>query len=267
MGMFDFLSPLTTGVLGGVGDLLGAGQGEEYTQDALNKALGLYDDLDLNVDSAYGSEDPALRNYQLSAIEDLRNLYEQGGLDDRAKARLEDIRRSEDVQAKGAREAILQDARSRGIGGGDLVSQMLNAQGSADRRSASDTQVSADSEQRAIEALLNSANLSTTTRGQDYAKMSALDRIAQFNADNRYNLANSKSNLYQGIGTSQANQYNSRMGAGLNVAGTIAGAYAGGPAGAQAGSQVGSNVYGESSAPSGYGNTGYNPNMGGSYNY
>lgn len=226
--------------IGSIGKLFGAGKSQtKYNRQELEKAQNLWKNMqspsvgDLTggkVTSAYGREDPRLKQYQLSAIDDLRNIYSQGGLDANAKARLEDIRRKEDMQARGAREAIMQDARSRGVGGGSLVGQMMNAQGSADRRSYADTQVAADAEQRAIKALMDSANLSGNVRGQDFQKMSALDKIKEFNArnradafqqnfQNRYNVGAQRSGLYKNMGEAMAQGEDQNFGFGTGVLG------------------------------------------------
>lgn len=228
-------------ILPTIGKATGAGKGEDYRQQELQKALDEYKNLYQpsigqlsggNIRSSYQNEDPRLKRYQMGAIENLRNIYSQGGLDANAKARLDEIRRREDLQARGAREAIMQDSRSRGVGGGNVLSQMLNAQASADRRSAADTQVSADAETRAIQALLNSANLSGDVRGQDFERMSALDAIKRFNTQNRanayqqrfanqYGVAGDRANIYGGIGDARANQYQKRWSVVPNVIGKM----------------------------------------------
>lgn len=226
------------GLFSSIGGFLGAGKGEKYRQEDINRAIDLYKNLNQpsvdqlmggTVRSAYRNEDPRLKQYQMGAIENLRNIYSQGGLDANAKARLDEIRRREDLQSRGAREAIMQDSRSRGVGGGNVLAQMLNAQASADRRSAADTQVSADAETRAIQALLDSANLSGSVRGQDFEKMSALDRIKEFNNrnranayqrnyQNRYDVTGNIADLYAGRGLSRANQENQKFGLGTGIA-------------------------------------------------
>lgn len=221
-----------------LGSFLGAGKGEGYRQEEIKKAMDLYKNLQQpsvgqltggNLRSSYANEDPRLKRYQMGAIENLRNIYSQGGLDANARARLDEIRRREDLQARGAREAIMQDSRTRGIGGGNRIAQLINAQSSADRRSMADTQVAADAETRAMQALLNSANLSGDVRGQDFQKMSALDRIKEFNNrnrsnayqqafQNRYNVTGQRSDLLTGLGQSRAGQENQRFGLGTGIA-------------------------------------------------
>ena len=225
-----------------IGKLFGAGDSQsKYNREELQNALDEYKRLyqptvgQLGagpIKSSYGKEDPRLKRYQMSAIEDLRNLYSQGGLDANARARLDEIRRREDTQARGAREAITQNARARGVGGGSLVDQLINAQSSADRRSAADTQVSADAENRAMRALLDSANLSGDVRGQDFQKMSALDAIKRFNAQNRadayqqrfqnqYGVAGQKSGLYTKMGEAAAKGEDQNFGFGTGVLGGV----------------------------------------------
>jgi len=237
-------------IIPGIGDIFGAGGGEEARQGEYDKALDLYDNLPDyqyagNVSSAYANEDPQLRDYQLNAIQSLQDLYKNGGVDASTTAALDKIRRDEDVNTRGSREAIMQDYRSRGLQGGDLLATLTNAQSSADRRNAGDTQAAGDAATRGLTALYNSGNLAGTTRGQDYERMSALDRIAEFNNQNRqnyynnsynnaYNVANQKSGIYTGVGNSKADQYNQQYGFGSTILGT-AGSLIGGPAAGGAG--------------------------------
>ena len=110
------------GLFSGIGKLFGAGKGEKYNREYLQRALDEYGNLDIPtiaelggdaITSSYADEDPYTRDAMIGVIDELRGIYEAEGLDDRAKARLDDIRRREDIQTRGAREAIQQGARSR----------------------------------------------------------------------------------------------------------------------------------------------------------
>ena len=225
-----------------IGQIFGAGAGEDDYQAYIQKALDEYAKLKQptvdqlsggNVTSSYSSEDPRTRDVQMSAIDELRNLYANHGVDARSKANLDEIRRSEDLRARGAREAINQNQASRGFSGGSAANQMLNAVGSADRRSARDTQVYGQNEGRAMDALLNSTRFAGDVRGQDFNKMSALDRIKEFNNNNKsnayqqnfnnaYGITGKRADLYGNRGKSMADQYNQRFGFGSEIIGTAA---------------------------------------------
>jgi len=145
--------------------------------------------------------DPALKDAQMNALSSLQNIGEEGGLNAQAKARLHDIAKEENVRERGARESIMQNAQARGQGGSGLefLSLLKNQQESAGRAADRGTQVSADAEQRALEALMNSGNLAGNIREQDFGEKSrkaqAIDALNQFNTRNKmqvnqYNVGN-----------------------------------------------------------------------------
>lgn len=145
--------------------------------------------------------DPALKEAQLGALAELQEIVDGEGLNAQAKARLSQIETEEANQERGQREAILQDARQRGVSGSgiELASLLANQQGSATRQSQRDLDVAALAEQQALEAILNQGDLSSQIRGQEFDEQAriaeAKDAIAQFNAQNRQNveLANTDS--------------------------------------------------------------------------
>ncbi len=223
--------------IGKIGKFFGAGDAESSNQEELKKAQALWDKLNTpsykdltggDVKSSYAKEDPRLKRAQMDAIMQMQDLYKNGGVDARATADLDTIRRGEDQRLKGNLGAIRQNQYSRGISGGSPIEQMLNAQNSADRQSGNDLQVYGQNEARAIDALKGSASLSGDVRGQDFQRMSALDRIKEFNnrnrADarqqeftNRYGVTGKKSDLYKDFGTSKRDQGNSNFDFGAGI--------------------------------------------------
>lgn len=139
---------------------------------------------DLNVD-------PAGRQAELQALDKLQGIFGAGGMDAQAKARLSQIQDQVGTSSRGAREAIMQRANERGIGGSgfELMSQLEEQQGSATRANQAAVQAAADAEQRALQAISQSGALGGQIRGQDYAqeakKAEALDEINKFNTANR----------------------------------------------------------------------------------
>jgi hypothetical protein len=91
-----------------------------------------------------------------------------------------------------ARGAIGQNMAARGVGGSgvEIASQLANQQGAANRNSMAGTQAAADARQRAIAALMGSANIAGNVRGQDSA-------LAQFNASQRLRQAQGVSGVQQ----------------------------------------------------------------------
>lgn len=138
--------------------------------------------------------DPRFREAQTNALAKLQDIVEQGGLTATDRARIQDIIDAQNVEERGAREAIAQNARERGIGGSDfeLVSKMVSQQGSANRAARQGMDVAALAEQRALDALKGSADLGsrleTQQFGQEAEKAKAQDIINQFNTANRQNV-------------------------------------------------------------------------------
>lgn len=137
------------------------------------------------------SQDPATRQAQMDALAQLQDITSSGGLSAIDRAKLNQISTEENTAARGQREAILQNAQARGLGGSgiELMAQLQNQQESAGRKSQRDMDVAALAQQRALDAIMNQGNLSTQIGSQqfsqDAAKAQAQDAIAQFNAANK----------------------------------------------------------------------------------
>jgi hypothetical protein len=206
-----------------ISDIFGGG-GEGAAQDTYREAYKLFEGLDVpqaqdllkqlqdlqvvgtyrpqNLQTFEGgpteygkiTEDPRMKSAQMNALSKLQNLSEQG-LSATDRARMADIQGELGAQQRGAREAIMQNAQARGVGGSgtELASLLANQQGAAERASRAGTDVAAQAEQRALEALLQSGQLGTQVRGQEYAqaaqKAQAQDAINRFNIANRQNVA------------------------------------------------------------------------------
>ncbi len=164
---------------------------EEYIQQGLitpeEAQLAMQDP------SAYEQimSDPALKEAQMGALSGLQDVYEQGGLTANSKARMNDIAKNEGIQQRGAREAILSNSAQKGTSGSGLefLSQLKNQQESAGRQSDRDTDVAADAETRALEAMIQGGTMAGNIRGQDFSQDSkiadAKDAIQRFNTSNR----------------------------------------------------------------------------------
>jgi len=155
------------------------------------------------------NEDPSLRNAQLQALSQLQEITDSGGLTAMDKAQINEIQGAMNQQERGSRNAIMQNAQSRGVANSDMAmaSQMLNQQESAQRGSQQGMDVAAQAQQRALDAIAQSGQLGGQIRGQDFGqnaqKAQAQDMINQFNTQNRQNvnMANTQAN-------NQAQQYN-----------------------------------------------------------
>lgn len=137
--------------------------------------------------------DPRFKDAQLGALSSLEEIG-QGGMTLQDKADMSRIQSEEDTAARGKREAILNNAQARGIGGSglELMSQMQNQQDSATRKSQRDMDVAAMSKQRALEALIKGGELGGQMQAQDFNQQAqaagANDAIAKFNAQNKQNV-------------------------------------------------------------------------------
>lgn len=145
--------------------------------------------------------DPRFKDAQLGALSSLEEIG-NGGMTLQDRADMARIQSEEDTAARGQREAILNNAQSRGIGGSglELMSQMQNQQDSATRKSQRDMDVAAQSKQRALDALIQGGQLGGQMQAQDFNQQAqtagANDAIAKFNAANKQtvNMANTQAN-------------------------------------------------------------------------
>lgn len=148
------------------------------------------------------STDPKLKSAQMDALLGLQDISDSGGLTDADQANLSKIRTDEDTAARGKREAIIQNAQSRGLGGSglELMSQMQNQQDSATRNSQRDMDVAGQAQNRALQALIQGGQLGGQIQQQDFNQQAqtaqANDAISKFNAQNKQqvNMANVAAN-------------------------------------------------------------------------
>lgn len=152
-----------------------------------------------------GEVAPEMRTSMAQAVDYLRNLYSEGGLDAQAKAALGEAQQENAAREQGARGAIVQNAAMRGLSGADIAAQLANQQGAANRNSMAGTRAAGDARSRAIQALMGSANLAGNVRGQDSA-------LAQFNASQRLRKAGMQAGAYgEAAGAADARGARSRF--------------------------------------------------------
>lgn len=142
------------------------------------------------------SLDPRFKNAQLDALSSLQDIGANDGLTSADRSQLNQIQTEEDTKARGAREAILQNAQARGISGSgvELLSQMQNAQDSATRSSQRGFDVAAQAQNRALEALKQAGSLGGQLQSNEFSQKSqvadANDAINRFNSQNQQTQAN-----------------------------------------------------------------------------
>lgn len=144
-------------------------------------------------------EDPALRQAQVEALQELEQIVEARGADPILRAQLGRIQDQVASQSRGAREAVMAGARARGVGGSDLatVNQLLAQQQAITQGAQRSREEAAIAEQRRLNALTQMAQLGGQIRQADLAKAeraaSSQDLINQFNIQNQ--LATQRQNI------------------------------------------------------------------------
>jgi len=140
--------------------------------------------------------DPNLKRQQMDALSGLTEISDSGGMTDMDRANLSRISNEENAAARGQREAIINNANARGMGGSglELMSQMQNQQDSATRKSQRDLDVAGMAQERALQALMQGGELAGNISAQDFNQQAqvagANDAISQFNAKNQQNQIN-----------------------------------------------------------------------------
>lgn len=141
-----------------------------------------YDDMQLDTEG---------HQAQLAALQSLSDIGNEGGLTASDRSKMQAIQNQEQSAAKGAREAILQNAAARGAGGSglELMAQLQNQQDSATRQSTRDLDVAAMAQDRALQALQQAGSLGGQINQQQFGQQAqvadAKNEIAKFNAANK----------------------------------------------------------------------------------
>lgn len=140
-------------------------------------------------DDANGSDEA--RGAQLSALHDLQDKADNGGLTDTDRAAIQANLDQTANTERGQNQAITQDARRRGISGSglELAQKLIAQQSSADQAGRRGMDIAALAEQARSQALTDAANLGgkieDQTFGEQAQKAAAANQIAQYNATNQ----------------------------------------------------------------------------------
>lgn len=144
--------------------------------------------------------DPSYVGAQKQALEQLQQIGTQGGLTAVDKAQLQDITNQQNQQVQSQNAATMQQAQQRGTGGSQLtaVNQLINEQNAANRASQQGTDVAANAQQRALQAMQAAGQQGGALESQQYGeqanKAQSQNAINQFNAQtlNQQNLYNTQ---------------------------------------------------------------------------
>jgi hypothetical protein len=155
--------------------------------------------------------DPNLRSAQISALDRLQQIGDEGGMLLSDKANLNRIDQQVAREAASRNQGITDDMQARGVGGSGAEFAMRQAANQATDQRLADTgmDVAAQAQQRALDAIMQRGQMAGQVRGQDFGEQSqvaqAKDLISRYNADSR-----SKANYYN-AGLSQQD-YENRLG-------------------------------------------------------
>lgn len=161
--------------------------GENYLQQSLagyqNLQMPTYDQMAIN-GASVDSLDPTARNAQLAALQQMQGIATQGGMTAIDKARLQQIQEQTATQARGAREAIMQNAQARGMGGSgaELANLMQGQQSASDQAGRQAVDVNSAAQQRALQAMAQTGQLGGQISQQDLQRAQAQDEIRKFNS-------------------------------------------------------------------------------------
>lgn len=144
--------------------------------------------------------DPSLVGAQKQALQQLQDTANQGGLTALDRSKIQDIQDTLNTTARGRNQAVLQNARERGIGGSglELTNQLMNEQSAADQASRAGTDVAAQAQARALQSLQAAGQLGGQMEAQQYGeqanKAQSQNAIDKFNAEtqNATNLYNTQ---------------------------------------------------------------------------
>lgn len=164
--------------------------------------------------------DPRLAMSQQDALKALEQISKSGGLTPQDLANLNKVQSEVGQADRGRREAILQNFNARGLGGSgnELLTLLQSNQAATDRASQQGMDINGLAAQRALDAVMQSGNLASQLRSQDFSEKSkaaeAQDLINRFNATNLQSVNNSNAQtanqfaLNRAQGEMGANQLN-----------------------------------------------------------
>jgi hypothetical protein len=158
--------------------------------------------------------DPRLQTAQYDTLDQLKQQMDGGGLSAIDRAQLNEIRAEQTAVDRGQREAILQQAAMRGLGGSgvSLAQQLQAQQASANTAAQQAAQVAAQAQQARQQAALQRAGLGAQMQAQSFGQQAqqagAQDAINSFNVANRNAAKERNLNVRQGLSQQNTMQQN-----------------------------------------------------------
>ncbi len=160
------------------------------------------------------STNPANNKAQTAQMSALQDLAAHGGRNAASDANLAQIQAEENQNARGQRDAIMQNANARGMGGSgaSLLAELTGSQSDIDRQSARDLAVSGQEANTALQAGQGAASIGSNMENQDFgeqaSKAAANDRINEFNAANSTGVNEFNTSKNQGVNNAMAGAKN-----------------------------------------------------------
>jgi hypothetical protein len=139
--------------------------------------------------AAGATADPAAIAAQRRALQGLEEIYQGGGMTAADRGALAEGQRQQGAFMRGQREAALQNAQERGMGGGGagLAALMSGQQQSTSALASQNAQVNLAAQQRALQAMQAAGGMGGQMRGQSFNEASsrgtAADRFTMANTD------------------------------------------------------------------------------------
>jgi hypothetical protein len=172
--------------------------------------------------------DPALRQQEQDSLSEYGNVYNQGGLDFKSRADINELLNQAASSAQSGADSIRQHLQGTGqLGSGaDIAMQMGNGQAAAQRGGEAALQTAALAEQRKMDALAAKTGLAGKMRGEDLSEKTA--RAQAQDARDEWNAASrSKAGYYNaGLPQQQFQNQVTKVTGGFAPGSNLAGAYA-----------------------------------------
>lgn len=153
--------------------------------------------------------DPQYKQAQLNALQSLQGISDHGGLTIADQANENNLLSQTQQANAGNQQAIMQNFAQRGMGGSgfELAQRLSNAQAAGNAANQQSTNIAAQAQARALQALSQGGQLAGGMQAQEYGQKAnaaaAQDAINRFNTQNSQAVANANT-AYQ----NQAQQFN-----------------------------------------------------------
>lgn len=178
----------------------------QQSDDLTNKATSAYDNAEQYIPQTSNFQgvtgDPSAEAAQRQALGQLQQVGAQGWTD-ADRAALGAGQRQAAQFERSQRDAVMQSARARGMGGSGMafMGSMMAQQAGADRAADTAANLGMEGRQRALTALQSGAGLAGQMRdqsfGQQAARAGALDEFNQSNFANRMGITDARAGAQQ----------------------------------------------------------------------